>query len=134
MNNCQTQLVTKIIGVGTDIVSISRISKVLKKYPEKFPIYILTPTELAIFHEKNTNKDRYLAKRFAGKEAIAKAMGTGIGKLSFQDIEILSHSSKQPYATITNSAPNISIALSLTDDSDIAAAVVIIYEVAALPK
>jgi holo-[acyl-carrier protein] synthase len=77
----------KIIGIGTDIVDISRIEQMLKRHPERFAERILHPTELRRF-STTVNQAAWLAKRFATKEAVAKALGTGIGKdACLQEIE-----------------------------------------------
>lgn len=67
----------RIIGTGIDIVEIARIVKSLNRFEEKFAEQILHQEELSEF-EAATNKAAFLAKRFAVKEAFAKAMGTGI--------------------------------------------------------
>ncbi len=65
-----------IVGIGTDIVCVSRIEKSLAKHGERFAKRILTSNELAEFlqHKRPAS---FLAKRFAAKEAVAKAMGCG---------------------------------------------------------
>ena len=67
----------KIIGTGIDVVEIARIAKSLDKFDVKFAEQILHQEELSEF-EAAKNKAAFLAKRFAVKEAFAKAMGTGI--------------------------------------------------------
>ena len=67
-----------MIGVGTDIVKISRIEEVLERQGERFASRILTPKEMEEYRGSKLAK-RLLAKRFAVKEAIVKALGTGIG-------------------------------------------------------
>lgn len=77
----------KIIGIGTDIVEIARIERMLKRHPERFAERILHPAELENFASVS-NKAAWLAKRFATKEAVAKALGTGLGKdAQLQEIE-----------------------------------------------
>jgi holo-[acyl-carrier protein] synthase len=66
-----------IFGVGTDIVEVVRIEKALARFGERFAKRILCPPELKRF-EGHKQKASYLAKRFAAKEAFAKALGTGI--------------------------------------------------------
>lgn len=68
-----------IFGIGTDIVQVSRIAALLERYGERFPKRILALTELGEF---STNKwpAHFLAKRFAAKEAAAKALGTGFAQ------------------------------------------------------
>lgn len=67
-----------IFGIGTDIVQVSRITALLKRYGERFPQRILTEDEFKEFL-LNTQPANFLAKRFAAKEAAAKALGTGFG-------------------------------------------------------
>jgi holo-[acyl-carrier protein] synthase len=66
-----------IYGVGTDIVEIARVHRVLLRYGERFAQRILCPPELARFRA-HPQPVAYLAKRFAAKEAFTKALGTGI--------------------------------------------------------
>ncbi|KXW56824.1 holo-ACP synthase [Ferrovum sp. PN-J185] len=66
-----------IIGIGTDIVKISRIHQALTRFGHRFAEKILTEYEMDRF-KKHVQPARYLAKRFAVKEAFSKAMGTGI--------------------------------------------------------
>lgn len=74
-----------IFGIGTDIVRVTRMQKNIERYGEKFAERILTPAELAEYREES-RKAHFLAKRFAAKEAAAKAMGTG-----FRDGLMLHH-------------------------------------------
>jgi len=68
-----------IVGIGTDVTSIPRIAAALERFGERFANRILTPEERGRYHRTNTNqKANHLAKRFAAKEAFAKAIGTGI--------------------------------------------------------
>ncbi|ABF14256.1 holo-(acyl-carrier-protein) synthase [Baumannia cicadellinicola str. Hc (Homalodisca coagulata)] len=66
-----------ILGIGTDIVEIARIHTVLVRCGERFIDRILSPIEYKQYHQQN-NSVHFLAKRFAVKEAAAKALGTGI--------------------------------------------------------
>jgi holo-[acyl-carrier protein] synthase len=80
-----------IVGVGTDIVQIDRIEETLGRLGQKFAERILAPQELQDYLQSPT-PHRFLAKRFAAKEALGKALGTGIGQgVSWQHIEV-SHS------------------------------------------
>lgn len=65
-----------IFGIGTDIVQLARIEQVHGKFGERFVERLLLPAELAAFQEQKRPL-RFLAMRFAAKEAIVKAMGTG---------------------------------------------------------
>ena len=65
-----------IFGVGTDVVELSRIQATYDRFGEHFINRLLMPEELELFRRSKTPV-RFLAMRFAGKEAMAKAMGTG---------------------------------------------------------
>ncbi len=66
-----------IRGVGTDVVSIERVARALDRFGERFVNRILAPDERPRY-ERTPHKANHLAKRFAAKEAFAKAIGTGI--------------------------------------------------------
>jgi len=66
-----------IYGIGTDLVELSRIAKILKKYDERFSKKLLTDSEWPEFIN-SARPARFLAKRFAAKEAFSKAIGTGL--------------------------------------------------------
>lgn len=76
-----------ILGIGTDIVEIARIEQILARHPQRLAERILHPNELDRFASQ-AHPAAWLAKRFATKEAVAKALGTGIGKETrLQEIE-----------------------------------------------
>ena len=78
----------KIFGIGTDIVNIVRMEKSLKQYGSKFKNNIFSKNEIT-YCEKKKNSGAFYAKRFAAKEALSKALGTGIRKdIKFRNIEI----------------------------------------------
>ena len=84
-----------IIGLGTDIIEISRIEEQIK-HSARLAERILSPSEYLIF-EQHKYPARYLAKRFATKEAAVKALGTGIGRgISWQQIFISNNLFGQP--------------------------------------
>ena len=77
-----------IYGIGTDIVAEKRIETLYKKHGRAFAERVLHPAELPEF-EAAARPAAFLAKRFAAKEAVAKALGTGIrGAVSFRNIGI----------------------------------------------
>ncbi|AIF42381.1 holo-ACP synthase [Virgibacillus sp. SK37] len=90
-----------IEGIGIDLVEIQRIKDSFRKNG-RFAHRILTENEQIHFQKLPTEKRKmeFLAGRFAGKEAFAKATGTGIGKLSFQDIEITTDENGAPYIKV----------------------------------
>ena len=78
----------KIFGIGTDIVNIKRMEKSLKLHGKRFKKNIFSKNEIN-YCEKKKNSSAFYAKRFAAKEALSKALGTGIRKgINFKDIEI----------------------------------------------
>ena len=86
-----------IYGVGTDIVNIDRIQKIIFKNREGFIKRVLTDHEQALFANK-ADSAAFCAKRFAAKEAFSKALGTGIGKVvSFQDLTVRNNENGKPH-------------------------------------
>jgi len=86
-----------IYGVGTDIVNIGRIQKIILKNKEGFIKRVLTEHEQALFTNK-ADSAAFCAKRFAAKEAFSKALGTGIGRVvSFQDLTIRNNDNGKPH-------------------------------------
>jgi len=86
-----------IYGVGTDLVDIVRVKKILSKNREGFIKRVLSEHEQALFANK-AESAAYCAKRFAAKEAFAKALGTGIGRVvSFQDLAVRNNEDGKPY-------------------------------------
>lgn len=77
-----------IRGMGTDMVEIARIERVLERRGDRFAQRVLGASEYQAFIAKNRSP-AWLAKRFAAKEAASKALGTGIGTVSWRDIEII---------------------------------------------
>lgn len=120
-----------IFGIGTDIVHVKRMRENLDKYGAKFAQRILTQAEFAEFEEKN-NQDSFLAKRFAAKEATAKAMGTGFSQgLSLHHIGVTHDDAGKPIIEFLDVAEKfiqdnniIQAHLSLADERDYAVAFV----------
>lgn len=114
-----------IAGIGLDIVELDRIAK-LDARSSKFRMRILTAEELEIYASYTTSrKIEFLAGRFAGKEAFAKAKGTGIGThCSFLDISILPELSGKP--TVFFKGDSIAGFISITHTRTVAAAQVIL--------
>ena len=85
----------KIIGIGVDIVENKRIRSLIKK--KNFLRRTFGKNEI-LNSKKVKNKMNYFSKRFASKEALAKAIGTGISEgLNFKDIEVANNSHGKPY-------------------------------------
>ncbi|MBN3564576.1 holo-ACP synthase [Aliamphritea spongicola] len=92
-----------ICGIGTDILEIARIENALSRTP-KLANRILTPAELEKFAQ-SAQPARFLAKRFAAKEAAVKALGTGIGHgIGWQQFEICHNALGKPLLKVTGNA------------------------------
>ena len=120
-----------ITGIGVDIVQIPRIEKLLQVKEEALLERILDESEANYFKALASHKKAaFLAKRFAAKEAISKAIGTGIrGELSFKKIIISNDINGKPLALIDlPKYKDLAIHLSLSDDYPSAIAYCIIEE------
>ncbi|MDC6484473.1 holo-ACP synthase [Methylophilaceae bacterium] len=122
-----------IYGIGTDIVEVKRIREALNKHGIALAKKILTSQELLTY--KNTEvKENFLAKRFAAKEAFAKAMGTGMrSPVNFKSIEVIHDSLGKPKIktiqklSLLVKSYNIKYChLSISDEKNIAVAFVIL--------
>jgi len=124
-----------IYGIGTDIVEVKRIREALNKYGIALAKKILTSQEL-LTYKKTEAKENFLAKRFAAKEAFAKALGTGMrSPVNFKSIEIIHDLLGKPKIktvpelTILMKSYNIKHChLSISDEKNIAAAFVILEQ------
>jgi holo-[acyl-carrier protein] synthase len=114
-----------MIAVGTDILRISRVEDAQQRLGDRFVQRILTPGEHEEYRESGA-PNRLLAKRFAAKEAIAKALGTGIGRgVSWQDIRIDHDHNGAPLVVLSGGAlvaaqarGGARVELSLADEVD----------------
>ena len=89
-----------ILGVGIDIIEVARIQSSHEQFGERFLKRILHPNEIACCLSHKTPAP-FLAARFAAKEAISKAFGTGIGaQLGWQDMEVARKDSGEPYVIL----------------------------------
>ncbi|MGO4499028.1 holo-ACP synthase [Paenibacillus sp. 2RAB27] len=95
-----------IIGVGTDLVEIERISKMLEgSSGDRFLERVLTPAERELAQQRRGRLAEFVSGRFAAKEAIVKAIGCGIGKqIGFQDVEVLPDLLGKPVCTVKEEA------------------------------
>lgn len=116
-----------ILGIGNDIIEIQRIAKNIERYGQKFLDRIFTPLEQA-YCLKHRDPARNFAGRFAAKEAVVKAFGTGFGAhISWTDIEIINAPSGKPYVhfstQLTNKLPTDShVFISISHCQDYATA------------
>jgi holo-[acyl-carrier protein] synthase len=118
-----------ILGIGCDFIEISRIDKLIKKFGDHFIYRIFTDLEISTSCSFNeSRKLQYFAKRFAAKEAFAKATGFGIGKMvGFKDINVINDAFGKPFIEsdyLTDR--NLQAHLSLSDDGQYALAYVIL--------
>lgn len=89
-----------IFGIGIDIVETARIADSIERFGDRFLDRIYTEQERA-YCDKMRFRERHYAARFAAKEAIAKAFGTGIGEnLNWTDMEILRMGTGEPYVLL----------------------------------
>jgi holo-[acyl-carrier protein] synthase len=91
------------LRTGVDIIEIERFSSAYKRYQGRLSQRLFTSTELA----ENGENMSSLAARFAAKEAVAKAFGTGIGHISWHDIEICRGSSGEPVLKLHGAAQEL---------------------------
>jgi holo-[acyl-carrier protein] synthase len=98
-----------IYGIGTDIIEVGRVKSALEKYPG-FKTRIYTEHEIAYCEDRKFKNLKYIAyaQRFAAKEAVAKAFGTGLGKdIFFKDIEVQNMPSGQPQIKLSAKAQDL---------------------------
>lgn len=131
-----------IIGLGSDLIDIRRIEKTLQRFGPRFIERIFTEVEQAK-SEGRKNRAASYAKRFAAKEACAKALGTGLRRNVFwRDMGVVNLRSGKPtmalsggalerLQAITPAGMRAQIDLTITDDFPLAQAIVIISAVAA---
>jgi len=126
----------KILGIGTDIVEILRIKNLIKN--KSFIKRIFTKSEI-LNSEKTKSKANYFSKRFAAKEALVKAIGTGFRKsINFKDICVVNDKLGKPNIKYNNNVKKLIISkfkikrfnlfLSLSDEKNYSIAFVIIQQ------
>ena len=126
-----------IYGIGIDIIDIRRIKRVINKYGNRFKKKCFHEHEI-IKSDARFNSIESYAKRYAAKEACAKALGTGLARGVFwKDIEVRNNQYGKPYIILHNNARKTikksnnkinKIFLSLSDEKDFAIANVIIFK------
>lgn len=127
-----------IIGLGSDMVNVERIEASLERHAERFLARVFTPGEIALADGRPALRAATLAKRWAAKEACAKALGTGFGRgFGFIDVEvendplgapglILHRGAAERLAALTPPGHTAHLHVSLSDDLPWAQATVII--------
>lgn len=127
-----------ILGLGTDLCSVERIEAALERQSDRFIARCFTPSEIALAQSRPALRAATLAKRWAAKEACAKALGTGIGRgFGMTDIEVVLNDLGAPslvlhdgaaerLAAITPEGHEAFVHLSLSDELPWAQATVIV--------
>jgi len=125
-----------VLGLGTDLIEISRIEASIARYGEQFLERVFTADEITYCFRKKRNAAESFAARFAAKEAGAKALGTGISQgISWREIEVQRAPGQRPELEFSGRAAERAkvmgvrtISLSLTHSRDVAMAVVILED------
>ncbi len=114
--------------IGIDIIEIARIERAMNRWGERFLHRVYTDSELRLCRKKPPR----LAGRFAGKEAVMKALGTGTKGISWREIEILAEPSGKPIVHLHDKAQKHAdglgldtLAISLSDSKEYAVAFVV---------
>ena len=130
-----------ILGIGSDLIDIRRVERTLERHPQRFAERVFTAIERAKSDGRRNRAASY-AKRFAAKEACAKALGTGIAAGVFwRDMGVVNLPGGKPTMALTGGALQrleamtpggfrAEIHLTITDDYPLAQAFVIIYAAA----
>jgi len=122
-----------IYGIGTDVVEVKRIKGAIERFGDAVAKKILNNAEYSIYN-KTKVKENFLAKRFAAKEAFAKALGTGFrGLVTLKSIEVTNNSLGKPSIKMTAGLQDLvdsldikSCYLSISDEKNIAVAFVVL--------
>jgi holo-[acyl-carrier protein] synthase len=124
-----------VLGIGVDLVECARIEHSIKRFGDRFLNRVFTAGEIE-YSKSMKYPARHLAARFAAKEAVSKAFGTGIGKaMGWRDIDVRKKPSGEPFLVLTGGAEklamqrgvkNLLITLSHTDHH--AMAVIVLEE------
>jgi holo-[acyl-carrier protein] synthase len=126
-----------IYGIGTDIIQISRVAGVLERNGDRFAERILGPEELQKYHRRKAKVEarglRFLATRFAAKEAFSKALGLGMHMpMTWRAMQTLNDPSGKPVAVTSGvlkefmEAHGLTAQVSITDEAEYAVAFVIV--------
>ncbi len=122
-----------IVGIGCDVVEQKRVTEALEKYGDRFVQRLLTASEIRIYEKRlGLSRERglsFLASRWAVKEAISKALGTGIsGDVTFHAMTIMHTQSGAPMAVFSDALKErlqregIFVHITITDEKTVAAA------------
>jgi holo-[acyl-carrier protein] synthase len=126
-----------ILGVGIDIIEVARVAGSVERFGERFYRRILLPDEIAYCLQHKTPAP-FIAVRFAAKEAISKAFGTGIGaQLGWHDMEVRRKETGEPFVVLHGGGPKLmqarggrAVLISLSHTQNYATAVAILESAA----
>ncbi len=105
----------KLIGLGTDLVEIQRLKESIERSGEPFLARVYAPEELVVVPKTESRRMEFLAGRWAAKEALSKALGTGIGaKCHMNEICVLNDGAGRPVMTLSGEAKATADALGVT--------------------
>jgi holo-[acyl-carrier protein] synthase len=131
-------MIDDILGLGCDILEVSRLEGLLRKGRDVFIKRVLTPTEIDEY-ERRSDKSAirgtlFVATRYCAKEAFSKAMGTGVGaQFSFQDLSVLNSDSGAPVLVYSERLENwlqsrrAQAKISISDEQNYVMSTVILY-------
>jgi len=134
--------VARIAGIGTDLLRLDRVQRVFERHPKRFVRRILGPEEIETF-QRRYDRDprrgvRYLATRFAAKEAFSKAIGLGMhSPMAWSRMQTLNGPGGRPYVKLSEPLASWyghrfgAAHVSVTDEHDIVAAYVVVESLAA---
>lgn len=122
-----------IRGIGCDVVEVARVKEVIHRHGEKFAERILTENEWPLYEKRKTLGDdhamAFIASRWAAKEAVSKALGTGIsGDVTFQSMEVMHNADGAPLMLFKDPLKErlmqegIFVHVSITDEKNVVAA------------
>lgn len=131
-----------IYGVGTDLCDVRRVAATFERRGKRFAERVLGPDELRVFHARGARSPerglRFLATRFSAKEAFSKAIGLGMRMpMRWRDCQILNEPGGKPFVRLSGAlalwfeARALAAHVSVTDESEYAASVVVVEKITA---
>lgn len=122
-----------MVGLGTDLCRVSRIERALRRWGKRFERRVFTPGEIGYCRERR-RPEVHFASRFAAKEAVFKALGTGVARgVRWKEVEVVRQSGQAPQLRFSGRVARLleergveAAHLSLTHDGDYALAVVVL--------
>ncbi|MGN7678713.1 MAG: holo-[acyl-carrier-protein] synthase [Anaplasma sp.] len=119
-----------IMGVGVDLVCVSRVQRMLEKFGSRFTDRVFSEVEIrdSLKYKNPHSVAKYFAKRFAAKEAYVKAVGLGFGRgIQMRCVSVHNNPLGKPYIVVEGNSAQYSTELSLSDDGEYAIAFVVLH-------